>query len=31
MEKTVLIIDDDEKLNELLSDYLVRFGFTVRF
>jgi len=30
MEKTVLIIDDDEKLNELLSDYLVRFGFTVK-
>jgi DNA-binding response OmpR family regulator len=28
-EKKVLVIDDDEKLNRLLNDYLGRFGFTV--
>jgi len=27
---TVLVIDDDEKLNTLLAEYLGRFGFTVR-
>src|SRR5919106_1848608 len=26
----VLIIDDDERLNELLTEYLTRFGFSVR-
>ncbi|HEV8630936.1 MAG TPA: response regulator transcription factor [Thermoanaerobaculia bacterium] len=26
----VLIVDDDEKLNALLSEYLARFGYTVR-
>ena len=29
MNKTILIIDDDEKLNNLLSDYLSKFGFKV--
>lgn len=29
MEKQVLVIDDDEKLNELLTDYLKKFGFQV--
>jgi DNA-binding response OmpR family regulator len=29
MDKTVLIIDDDEKLNSLLEDYLANFGFDV--
>ena len=27
MEKTVLVIDDDEKLNRLLTDYLGKFGY----
>ena len=27
MESTVLIIDDDEKLNRLLTDFLGKFGF----
>jgi two-component system phosphate regulon response regulator OmpR len=26
----VLIVDDDERLNEVLSEYLTRFGFSVR-
>ena len=26
----VLIIDDDERLNALLSEYLTRFGFSVQ-
>lgn len=30
MNKRVLIIDDDEKLNSLLSDYLNKFGYSVR-
>lgn len=30
MTTRVLIIDDDEKLNALLEEYLGRFGFTVR-
>ena len=29
MDKTVLIIDDDEKLNDLLKEYLSKFGFEV--
>ena len=29
MSTTVLIIDDDHKLNELLRDYLSQFGMTV--
>ena len=29
MEKSVLVIDDDEKLNKLLKDYLSKFGFKV--
>ncbi|MCG2820780.1 MAG: response regulator transcription factor, partial [Candidatus Atribacteria bacterium] len=29
MNKTILIIDDDKKLNNLLSDYLSKFGFKV--
>lgn len=29
MDKTVLIIDDDKKLNNLLNDYLTKFGFKV--
>ena len=29
MSTTVLIIDDDHKLNELLRDYLSQFGITV--
>jgi DNA-binding response OmpR family regulator len=29
MDTTILIIDDDEKLNRLLLDYLSGFGFTV--
>lgn len=29
MEKTILIIDDDEKLNQLLTDYLSDFSFNV--
>ena len=27
----VLIIDDDEKLNQLLTDYLGKMGFTIAF
>lgn len=27
MKEKILIIDDDEKLNSLLSDYLIKFGF----
>ncbi|MBN2090290.1 response regulator, partial [candidate division KSB1 bacterium] len=30
MNKNVLVIDDDEKLNTLLKDYLARFGFSVQ-
>src|SRR5262245_32489656 len=30
MSTRVLIIDDDERLNELLTQYLTQFGFTVR-
>jgi len=30
MTATVLIVDDDEKLNTLLTEYLGRFGFNVR-
>ena len=30
MDKTVLVIDDDEKLNSLLKDYLAKFGFDVK-
>jgi DNA-binding response OmpR family regulator len=29
MNKEILVIDDDVKLNELLRDYLKKFGFTV--
>ncbi len=29
MKHTILIIDDDEKLNELLHDYLTKYGFDV--
>ena len=29
MNKTILIIDDDKKLNNLLSDYFSKFGFKV--
>jgi DNA-binding response OmpR family regulator len=29
MNKEILVIDDDIKLNELLRDYLTKFGFTV--
>ena len=29
MDKTVLIVDDDQKLRELLTDYLKEFGFKV--
>src|SRR5499425_1975315 len=29
-DKRVLLIDDDERLNALLTTYLERFGFTVR-
>lgn len=29
MTKKILVIDDDQKLNRLLSDYLSKFGFTV--
>jgi len=29
MKKAILVIDDDNKLNELLSDYLSKFGFSV--
>ncbi len=29
MDKFVLVIDDDEKLNILLTDYLTKFGFNV--
>ena len=29
MDKSVLVIDDDEKLNNLLKDYMSKFGFTV--
>ena len=29
MNKTILIIDDDKKLNDLLSDYFSKFGFKV--
>jgi len=28
MKEKILIIDDDEKLNLLLSDYLIKFGYT---
>ena len=27
MERTILIIDDDEKLNRLLTNFLSEFGF----
>jgi DNA-binding response OmpR family regulator len=30
LKKTILIIDDDEKLNRLLKDYLGNYGFTVQ-
>jgi len=30
MQKTILIIDDDEKLNALLKDYLQKFNFKVQ-
>ncbi len=30
MKKTILIIDDDEKLNRLLKDYLGNYGFDVQ-
>lgn len=30
MKKTILIIDDDEKLNRLLKDYLSNYGFSVQ-
>jgi len=30
MSTRVLIVDDDERLNELLTEYLGRFGFTVQ-
>jgi DNA-binding response OmpR family regulator len=30
MKKTILIIDDDEKLNRLLKDYLGNYGFSVQ-
>lgn len=29
MKKKILVIDDDQKLNLLLSEYLAKFGFTV--
>lgn len=29
MKKKILVIDDDQKLNELLKDYLAKFGFEV--
>jgi len=29
MKKKILVIDDDQKLNELLRDYLAKFGFEV--
>lgn len=29
MKSLILVIDDDEKLNALLEDYLVRFGFQI--
>lgn len=29
MKKTILIIDDDSKLNNLLKDYFSKFGFNV--
>ncbi len=29
MKKTVLVIDDDEKLNNLLKDYLIQYGYSV--
>ncbi|MCP4757341.1 MAG: response regulator transcription factor [Proteobacteria bacterium] len=29
MKQTILIIDDDEKLNELLRDYLTKYGYHV--
>jgi DNA-binding response OmpR family regulator len=29
MKKTVLVIDDDEKLNSLLKDYLKQYGYSV--
>ena len=29
MKKTVLVIDDDEKLNNLLKDYLTQYGYSV--
>ncbi|MGB9437844.1 MAG: response regulator, partial [Desulfobacterales bacterium] len=29
MESTILIIDDDEKLNRLLTDFLSEFGFKI--
>lgn len=30
MSKTILIVDDDEKLNRLLKNYLEEFGFRIR-
>ena len=30
MTRHVILLDDDEKLNALLVEYLGRFGFTVR-
>ena len=30
MNKTILLIDDDSKLNALLEEYLLKFGFKVR-
>ena len=29
MKKKILVIDDDQKLNDLLKDYLAKFGFDV--
>jgi len=29
MKKKILVIDDDQKLNQLLKEYLAKFGFTV--
>ena len=29
MKKKIMVIDDDRKLNQLLSDYLAKFGYTV--
>ncbi len=30
MKSKILIIDDDDKLNELLTEYLDRYGFEVK-